>query len=122
MNTPVQISKPVNTPFYIAGDYGFISGITGRRGETLVPGGFEAEFTCVLERLKAMLEDNSLGLQNIAKINLFLSDMRNRARLNEMYLDFFGDHLPARTVVGVTEIARKGAVELEAVVHVRRSA
>jgi 2-iminobutanoate/2-iminopropanoate deaminase len=60
-----------------------------------------------------------LTIKDIAKINLYLSDMRNRERMNEMYLDVFGDHLPARTVVGVTEIARKGAVELEAMVHLK---
>lgn len=117
MNTTTVISTPVNTPFYVTGEWGFVSGLTGRNGETLVPGGFEAEFTCVLERLKKMLDERSLTLKHIAKITLYLSDMRNRPRMNEMYLECFGDHLPARTVVGVTEIARQGAVELEAMVH-----
>ncbi len=110
-------TPPVNTPFYVTGEWGFVSGLTGRYGDTLVAGGFEAEFTCILDRLKAMLAERSLTLRHIAKINLYLSDMRNRARMNEMYLEAFGDHLPARTVVGVTEIARNGAVELEAMVH-----
>lgn len=118
-NSSTQTSKPVNTPFYVTGEWGFVSGLTGRYGDTLVPGGFEAEFTCVLDRLQKMLAERSLTIKDIAKINLYLSDMRNRERLNEMYLDFFGDHLPARTVVGVTEIARKGAVELEAMVHLK---
>jgi 2-iminobutanoate/2-iminopropanoate deaminase len=118
-NTATQTSKPVNTPFYVTGEWGFVSGLTGRYGDTLVPGGFEAEFTCVLDRLQNMLAERSLTIKDIVKINLYLSDMRNRERLNEMYLDCFGDHLPARTVVGVTEIARKGAVELEAMVHLK---
>ncbi|MDZ4019275.1 RidA family protein [Pseudomonas sichuanensis] len=118
-NTASQTSKPVNTPFYVTGEWGFVSGLTGRYGDTLVPGGFEAEFTCVLDRLQKMLAERSLTIKDIVKINLYLSDMRNRERLNEMYLDFFGDHLPARTVVGVTEIARKGAVELEAMVQIK---
>jgi len=117
--TANSTSKPVNTPFYVTGEWGFISGLTGRYGDTLVPGGFEAEFTCVLDRLQKMLAERSLTIKDIAKINLYLSDMRNRERMNEMYLDVFGDHLPARTVVGVTEIARKGAVELEAMVHLK---
>ncbi len=108
---------PVNTPFYVAGGWGFVSGITGRQGDNLVPGGFEAEFSCVLAKLRNLLEERALGIRNIAKVNLYLADMQNRDRLNEMYLSFFGDHLPARTVVGVTEIARQGAVELEAVVQ-----
>lgn len=109
-----QDKTPVNTPLYKVGEWGFISGITGRRGDTLVSGGFEAEFSCVLDRLSALLDEHALGIRNIVKVNLYLADMSNRQRLNEMYLDFFGDHLPARTVVGVTEIARQGAIELEA--------
>lgn len=37
-------AKPVNTPFYRAGDWYIASGITGRVGEMLVAGGFEKEF------------------------------------------------------------------------------
>lgn len=116
-NAAAQTTQPVNTPFYISGEWGFVSGLTGRYGDHLVEGGFEAEFNCILDRLQGMLKEKSLSLKSIVKINLYLSDMRNRTRLNEMYLEAFGDHLPARTVVGVTEIARNGAVELEAMVH-----
>lgn len=42
------------------------------------------------------------------------NEMGNRPRMNEMYLAFFGKHLPARTVVGVNEIVRSASVEMEA--------
>ena len=43
--------------------------------------------------------------------------MRDRGRMNEMYLEFFGERLPARTVLGVKEISRGGLVEVEAWVY-----
>jgi 2-iminobutanoate/2-iminopropanoate deaminase len=104
----------VNSPLFRAGEWGIVSGITGRNGETLVSGGFEAEFDCVLKRLAALLGEHGLTVADVAKVNLYLTDMRNRVRMNEMYLAFFGNHLPARTVVGVTEIVRAGSVEMEA--------
>ena len=116
MNMSIPATKPVNTPLCKMGDWAFVSGITGRHGEALVDGGFEAEFGLVLERFQALLEHHSLSLRNVAKVTLYLTDMSNRERMNEMYLKFFDGHLPARTVVGVTEIARNGAVELEAYV------
>jgi len=111
----------VNTAFYRAGDWHIASGITGRVGEALVPGGFEAEFAQVLRRFGEMLGGAGLDRSSVAKVNIYLLDMRNRVRMNEMYLAFFGDHLPARTVVGVNEISRRGQVELEAWVHQQSS-
>jgi|SRR5882757_3141906 len=110
-------AKSVNTPFYRAGDWYIASGITGRVGDTLVPGGFEKEFACILMRFSEMLEAQNLARSAVAKVNIYLIDMRNRARMNEMYLAFFGDHLPARTVLGVSEISRGGQVEVEAWMH-----
>jgi 2-iminobutanoate/2-iminopropanoate deaminase len=107
----------VNTPFYRAGDWHIVSGITGRVGEVLVSGGFEAEFAHILHRFGKMLDDAKLGRSSVAKVNIYLLDMTNRTRMNEMYLEFFGGHLPARTVVGVNEISRGGQVELEGWVH-----
>ena len=110
----MKAANSVNTPFYRAGDWYIASGITGRVGEVIVPGGFEQEFGCILRRLGEMLAAQALDRSSVAKVTIFLLEMRNRVRMNEMYLDFFGRHLPARTVVGVNEISRGGEVELEA--------
>ncbi|YCH32285.1 RidA family protein [Erwinia sp. D4-22] len=115
-------SPVVNTPLYIKGGWGFVSGITGRIGERLVDGGFEEEFRCIMSKLQDLLASEGLDLNDLVKVNIYLSDMNNRSRLNELYLGYFKDHLPARTVVGVTEIARKGSVELEGIVDVSRTA
>jgi 2-iminobutanoate/2-iminopropanoate deaminase len=113
-------AKSVNTPFYRAGDWYIASGITGRVGEALVHGGFEQEFACILKRFGELLEGQNLVRSSVAKVNIYLLDMRNRIRMNEMYIDFFGEHLPARTVLGVNEISRGGQVEFEAWVYSER--
>jgi 2-iminobutanoate/2-iminopropanoate deaminase len=115
-------TQAVNSPLFRAGEWGIVSGITGRNGETLVPGGFEAEFECILNRLAELLGEHSLTVNDVAKVNLYLTDMNDRPRMNEMYLAFFGSHLPARTVVGVKEIVRSAAVELEAWLYLPRQA
>jgi 2-iminobutanoate/2-iminopropanoate deaminase len=115
-------TQPVNSPLFRAGEWGIVSGITGRNGETLIPGGFEAEFECVLKRLAELLKDHALTITDVAKVNLYLTDMNNRTRMNEMYLAFFGNHLPARTVVGVNEIVRSAAVEMEAWLYMPQQA
>ncbi len=113
-------TKIVNSAVFQAGDWYLISGITGRKGEELIPGGFEAEFKRILERLKELLVRNDLKLIDVAKMNIYLKDMSNRERLNELYLEFFDGHLPARTVVGANEISRGGEVELEGWAYKKR--
>jgi 2-iminobutanoate/2-iminopropanoate deaminase len=109
--------KAHNTPLYRAGDWCIASGITGRIGETLVSGGFEAEIACILEKLSALLAEHDLARKQVAKVTVYLRNIADRDRLNELYAAFFDGHLPARTVVGVNEIARGAQVELEAWVH-----
>jgi 2-iminobutanoate/2-iminopropanoate deaminase len=108
-------SKPTsfNTPGYRAGNWIIISGQTGRIGETLVPGGFAPECRQALRNVAAIVERHGLPLTSIAKINIFLVDMTDRDALNEIYLDFFGGHLPARTTVGVNQLSRNARVEIE---------
>ncbi|MCK9913320.1 RidA family protein [Microbacteriaceae bacterium K1510] len=117
MQADSQSKKPssgvFNTPGYRAGDWIIISGQTGRVGETLVPGGFEAECRQALENFGAIVEQHGLSRSAIAKINIFLVDMADRSRLNEIYLEFFGKHLPARTTVGVNQLSRNARVEIE---------
>jgi len=102
-----------NTPGYRAGDWVIISGQTGRVGEDLVPGGFEPECRQALKNVAAIVEQHGLPRTAIAKINIFLADMADRTPLNKIYLEFFGDHLPARTTVGVNQLSRNARVEIE---------
>jgi 2-iminobutanoate/2-iminopropanoate deaminase len=108
------MSKPRNTPGYRAGDWLIVSGQTGRVGEALVPGGFAAEFVQALANVERIVDGGGLALHDIAKVNIYLASMGDYARMNEIYAQFFGDHLPARTTVAVSGLNRGAAVEVEA--------
>lgn len=103
-----------NTPGYRAGDWLIISGQTGRISETVVEGGFEPQFKQALSNLGRILAENGLALNNIAKVNIYLKDMSSYSRMNELYLSHFGNHRPARTVIGVSDLNRNAVVEIEA--------
>ncbi len=49
----------------------------------------------------------------MVKTTVFVTDMDDYAALNEVYADFFGDHRPARSVVGVAALPMAAAVEVE---------
>ena len=63
---------------------------------------FADDVRLVLANLSATLEDSGSSLKHVLKITTFLTDPR-LAEYNEIYADFFGDHLPARTTVMVSE-------------------
>jgi 2-iminobutanoate/2-iminopropanoate deaminase len=109
----VEKSKSFNTPGFRAGDWIAISGQTGRVGETLVPGGFEAECKQALQNIARILESNGLPLTSVVKINVYLAEMADRDALNVIYMDFFKGHLPARTTVGVNQLSRNARIEIE---------
>lgn len=115
--TPESKPRAFNTPGYRAGDWIIISGQTGRIGENLVPGGFEAECRQALHNVAAIVERHGLPRTAIAKMNIYLADMADRDLLNVIYVEFFKGHLPARTTVGVNQLSRNARVEIEGWVY-----
>ena len=106
--------KATNTPAYRAGDWVIVSGQTGRVGERLVSDQFASQFHQCLVNLESALETHSLGRSSVAKVNIYLRHMADREEMNVLYADFFAEHLPARTTVGVSELSRGALVEVEA--------
>jgi 2-iminobutanoate/2-iminopropanoate deaminase len=106
--------KATNTPGYTAGDWLIVSGQTGRIGEKLVGEDFDAQFTQCMVNVEAVLKARGLSRNSVAKVNIYLRRMGDRERMNGLYSDFFGEHLPARTTVGVAELSRGALVEIEA--------
>ena len=108
------MTRATNTPAYRAGEWVIVSGQTGRVGERLVSDEFAGQFRQCLANLEAALGSQKLDRSSVAKVNIYLRYMADREEMNELYADFFGAHLPARTTVGVSELSRGALVEVEA--------
>lgn len=69
------------------GDLLFISGVMpiDRETGTLVPGGIEAQSRQVLENMKAIVEAAGMTLGNVLKMSVFMEDLGDFARFNEIY-------------------------------------
>lgn len=113
------MAKPLGpyTPAVRAGDLVIISGQTGVRDGALVEGGFEPELRQVLANLGAVLDSEGLRRDQVVKTMVFLTDMGDFADLNGIYSEFFGDHRPARSCIGVASLPVTACVEIEAWVH-----
>ena len=69
----------------------------------------------VLFNLKAVLEAAGSGLGKVVKTTVFLADMGDFPFMNTVYMEFFGDHKPARSTVQVARLPKSARVEIEAV-------
>ena len=109
-------SKPVGpyTPIVRAGDWLFVSGQVGLLDGALVSGGMAGELKQALANLKALLEREGASLADVVKTTVFLRHMSDYAPMNEIYIDAFGDHRPARSAIAVAELPIGALVEVEA--------
>jgi 2-iminobutanoate/2-iminopropanoate deaminase len=99
------------------GDFVFTSGqiALDPSSGSLVSGGVEAQTTQVFENLKAVLAAAGLGFHHVAKANVYLADMNDFPRLNQIYGEYFGDHKPARATVEVARLPKDALVEIDLV-------
>jgi 2-iminobutanoate/2-iminopropanoate deaminase len=95
----------------------FLSGqipLDPRTGE-LVQGGIEEQARRVLENLRAVLAAGGAGLEDVVKTTVFLADLADFAKVNEVYAKYFGATPPARSTVQVAALPRGARVEIDAI-------
>ena len=72
-----------------------------------------------LKNVQAILEAAGSSLQHVLRCGVFLTDMREFAKMNAVYSRTFGSHRPARTTVQVTALPHDGLrVEIDAIAYV----
>lgn len=88
------------------------------RTGTKVLGSIEDQTRQVLRNLKAILEAAGSGLQHVIKTTIYLSDIRDWDRVNQIYAEIFGEHRPARSIVPVGTLHHGFSIEMEAVAEI----
>jgi 2-iminobutanoate/2-iminopropanoate deaminase len=82
---------------------------------TLMEGDISAQTRQVLENLKAVLEAGGSSLDHVIKATVYLTDLGNFAKMNEVYAEYLGGVKPARSTVGVATLPRGAIVEIDLV-------
>jgi 2-iminobutanoate/2-iminopropanoate deaminase len=115
-----ELTEGLGLPFSEAvrvGDLLFLAGMIGLRPGTveLVPGGMEAEARQTLENIRSMLAAAGAGPDDVVKCTVMLDEMADWPAFNAIYREFFGDHSPVRSALGVDGLALGAAVEVECI-------
>jgi 2-iminobutanoate/2-iminopropanoate deaminase len=81
----------------------------------LVSENVKAETRQVMENIKAVLAEASLGFDHIVKTTIFLTDMQSFAQVNEVYGTYFTSQFPARETVQVSALPKNANVEISVI-------
>ena len=99
----------------VAGNTVYLSGQIGLDPATMtMADGFEAQTLRVFENLKAVAEAAGGALADAVKVNLYLIDLADFAKVNEIMSRYFRQPYPARAAVGVKALPRGALVEADA--------
>ena len=83
----------------------------------MVEGDIEASIVRVFENLKAVSEAAGGSLQDVVKLNVFLTDLGNFAKVNEVMARYFTEPYPARAAIGVAALPKGAEVEMDAILE-----
>jgi reactive intermediate/imine deaminase len=109
IGTYSQAIKTGNT-VYLSGQIPLVPG-----GGELVTGDMRAQIERVFENLQAVAVAAGGGLNDVVKLNVFLTDLAHFPLVNEVMAEHFGQPYPARAAVGVAALPKGAAVEMDAI-------
>jgi len=98
----------------VVGDMLFSSGqipINPATGE-VVSGSIEEQTRQVLDNLGAVLKEAGMDYHDVVSVTLFLDDINNFSRVNQVYAEYFGEQPPARATVEAARLPRNVGVEI----------
>ena len=103
-----------------AGNTVYLSGqipLDPKTGE-LVRADIQTEAHRVFDNLKAVASTAGDGLQQVVRVTIYLTDLGDFAKVNEVMAEYFQEPYPARATVGVAALPRGARVEIDAVMVV----
>ena len=120
MTNTVETSTPANTPDPIGpynhiakvGSFISIGGTAGVNPSTgqLAGADVYSQTKQIIASFKTMLHSVGSNLNQVIHVNIFLDSMEDFDEMNRAYIEMMGDHRPARTVIGVSELPKPGVL------------
>lgn len=108
------------SPAIVTGDLVYTSGQIGFDSKSgQMAEGFEAQLEQVFKNLTAVLDASGSSIDHVVKATVFLADMNDYNKLNELYPKKFKGDPPARTTVQVARLPRDARIEIEVVAVVK---
>jgi 2-iminobutanoate/2-iminopropanoate deaminase len=82
----------------------------------VIPEGVEAQANQALSNLKNLIEASGADISQVVKTTVFIKEMNDFAKINEIYATYFTEPFPARSCVEVARLPKDVLLEIEAIV------
>lgn len=83
----------------------------------LVTGGIDKQAEQAISNLAALIKEAGADINNTIKTTVFIKDMNDFAKVNEIYAKYFTENYPARSCVEVARLPKDVLIEIEAIVE-----
>ena len=95
----------------------FLSGQLGLDPKTgkMVEGGVEEQTEQAMKNILAILKEASLTVSNIVKTTIFMKDIADFTKINDVYAKYFAEGFPARSAIQIAALPKGGLVEIEVI-------
>ena len=113
-----ELREPVSHYCHVvrAGNQIWVSGAVGVKADGAIPESTVEQFDLALAAVDRCLRAAGAGPQHVVKVNVYMTDIRERPAINPRRIEYFGEHRPASTLVEVSGLVDpRMKVEIEAV-------
>lgn len=107
---------------YRVGNLIYTAGITGtdpKTNQLVAPGDIAAQTRMIMENMKHILEAAGTDMSHVFKTLVFVSDIDEFAKFNEVYKEYFPEDPPARSTIQVVKFNNGMVIEIEAIAEVK---
>jgi len=99
-----------NNTLYVSGQLPFDPKTMALKGEDI-----KTQTRQCLDNILAIVEASGLKKENIVRCGVFMQNLSDFTKMNEVYAEFFGDHKPARAAVEVARLPKDVDIEIDAI-------
>ena len=110
---PYSQAIKINKMVYLSGQIAI-----DPKTQKLIDGDIEAQTKRVLENLKAVVNAAGSSLENVVKTTIYITDINDFPRVNEIYASYFSAGKPARSTVCVARLPKDAKVEIDAIAEI----
>ena len=111
-STKLAVSPGPFSPGVKANGFLFLSGQVGIDQSGKLADDFDLEVRQIFKNIDAVLSEQNLTFNDIVSVTIYLRDMQNFKRLNDIYKTYFNGYYPTRTCIAVLELPLKANVEM----------
>jgi len=110
---PYSQAVLVNGLLYISGQIAI-----NTKTQELITGSIESETTQVMENIGSILKEASTDFSKVIKCSIFIKNMNDFTKINEIYSKYFNINFPARETIEVSKLPKNGNIEISCIASV----